>query len=117
MGKTTGLKGALTISQQKLEQWINDQLTNGNSQALKGLVDPTVLDRGKSQLEDFRIRVETDADLIERIGQKDFDAMQAFRDAEHVKKIGEKPEAHTENEEEMEAFFAALAGGDVDSDE
>lgn len=104
-------KGALTVSQQRVEEWINQQIAEGNELKLEGLIDDDKFKRANAQFADFRVKVETDKDLIERVGKDQFDVLAAFREAEHVKWAGDDPkEAHTEDSEEMEQLFAALFG-------
>lgn len=112
-------KALLTVSQQTLEKWINDSIENGRSANLIGLVDEKTFERGKGQLEDFRIKIENDAELADRVGQKEADKMQAFREAEHVSKIGqpEPKEAHVENDDDMAKLFASLFGDTEDEEE
>lgn len=100
----------LTIPQQRVENWINDMIADGNQGVLLGLVGKENSKLGIGQLEDFRVKIESDAALAARIGPEDYDKFRAFQEAEKVDKIGEKPvkEVHTEDEDAMQALLLEL---------
>lgn len=60
MSDKTGTTRTLTINQQKLEKWIEDQEDAGEFLNAMGVLSDEELAAGIHQLEDFRVKVELD---------------------------------------------------------
>jgi len=61
-----GTTRILTINQQKLEDWINEQEDTGQFLNAMGVITNEELAAGVHQLEDFRVKVEADTSFADK---------------------------------------------------
>lgn len=105
----------LTLSQKKVEEWINSQDLVGRNMRDLGLLSPEQYERGVHQLADFKLKIEADKDVADRAAN---DTEAAFTEAEQVDKISSdaRKAREVDADDSMDELFAALENDSYDED-